>query len=72
MRWGLDREKDQDPNGSVRLIQLADIGIGEFKDKSERYITDTKARELNCTYLRKGDILIARLPDPLGRACVFH
>lgn len=64
-------KKDQDPNGAVRLIQLADIGVCEFKDKSNRFITETKAGELNCTYLHKGDILIARLPDPLGRACIF-
>lgn len=64
-------KKDQDPNGNVRLIQLADIGVCEFKDKSNRFVTESKAEELHCTYLRKGDILIARLPDPLGRACIF-
>ena len=64
-------KKDQDPNGTVRLIQLADIGVCEFKNKSNRFITETKAEELNCTYLHKGDILIARLPEPLGRACIF-
>ena len=64
-------KKDQDPNGAVRLIQLADIGVCEFKDKSNRFITEAKAEELHCTYLQKGDILIARLPDPLGRACIF-
>ena len=64
-------KKDQDPNGAVRLIQLADIGVCEFKDKSNRFVTESKAEELHCTYLRKGDILIARLPDPLGRACIF-
>ena len=64
-------KKDQDPNGTVRLIQLADIGEGEFKDKSERFITEKKALKLHCTFLEKGDILIARLPEPLGRACIF-
>ena len=64
-------KKDQDPNGAVRLIQLADIGVCEFKNKSNRFITESKAEELHCTYLQKGDILIARLPEPLGRACIF-
>lgn len=63
--------KDQDPDGDVRLIQLADIGDGEFLDKSARFLTKTKARELNCTFLAEGDLLIARMPDPLGRACIF-
>ncbi len=64
--------KDQDPNGAVRLIQLADIGDGEFKNKSKRFLTFEKAKQLNCTFLRKGDLLVARLPDPLGRACIFQ
>ena len=64
-------KKDQDPNGEIRLIQLADIGVCEFKNKSSKYLTEKKAKELNCTFLQKGDILIARLPDPLGRACIF-
>jgi type I restriction enzyme S subunit len=63
--------KDQDPDGDVRLIQLADIGVGEFIDKSSRYLTSAKARELRCTFLKEGDILVARMPDPIGRACIF-
>ena len=63
--------KDQDPDGDVRLIQLADIGEGVFFDKSRRFLTSEKARELCCTFLNEGDLLIARMPDPLGRACVF-
>ena len=63
--------KDQNPNGEIRLIQLADIGDGFFRNRSDRFMTKEKAIELNCTFLKKGDILIARMPDPLGRACVF-
>lgn len=63
--------KDQDPNGKVRLVQLADIGPGIFRDKSNRYITEQKATELHCTYLKKGDILIARLGEPLCKACAL-
>lgn len=63
--------KDQDPDGDVRLIQLADVGDGEFRDRSARFLTTTKAHELGCTFLEKGDLLIARMPDPLGRCCIF-
>lgn len=63
--------KDQDPNGAVRLVQLADIGDGKFLSKSSRYMTLEAANRLNCTFLKAGDILIARMPDPLGRACIF-
>jgi len=63
--------KDQDPKGEIRLIQLADIGDGNFVDKSSRFINRETALKLKCTFLKKGDVLIARMPDPLGRACVF-
>ncbi len=63
--------KDQDPDGDVRLTQLADVGEGIFRDRSNRFLTSEKARELGCTYLAAGDVLVARMPDPLGRACTF-
>lgn len=63
--------KDQDVNGSVRLIQLADIGDGFFINKSNRFMNHEKAEKLRCTFLKSGDVLVARMPDPLGRACIF-
>lgn len=64
--------KDQDPYGGVRLIQLADVGDGKYLDRSARFLTPEKAKQLRCTYLKKGDVLVARMPDPLGRACIFE
>jgi type I restriction enzyme S subunit len=55
----------------VRLIQLADVGDGEYRDRSSRYMTKAAAKRLNCSYLEAGDILVARMPDPLGRCCRF-
>lgn len=63
--------KDQDPHGDVRLIQLADVGEGRFLDKSARFLTKKSARNLSCTFLKTGDLLVARMPDPLGRCCIF-
>ena len=63
--------KDQDPEGDVRLIQLADVGDGIYLDKSSRFLTRDTARRLRCTPLQVGDILVARMPAPLGRACLF-
>jgi type I restriction enzyme S subunit len=63
--------KDQDPDGEVRLIQLADVGDGHFLNKSRRFMNRATADRLRCTYLIQGDLLIARMPDPLGRACIF-
>ena len=64
-------KKDQDIEGDVRLIQLADIGDGVFRDKSDRRVKHDWAKKNNCSFLKVGDILIARMPDPLGRATLF-
>ncbi len=63
--------KDQNPEGDVRLIQLADVGDGQFRNRSSRFMTKEAATRLNCSYLECGDILVARMPDPLGRCCRF-
>ena len=63
--------KDQDPDGDVRLIQMMDIGDGKYLNKSARFLTSQRAKELRCTFLKAGDVLISRMPDPLGRACIF-
>ena len=63
--------KDQSSQG-IRLVQTGNIGIGEYLDKSSRakYISNETFMRLNCTEIFPGDILISRLPDPVGRACV--
>ena len=61
--------KDQSDDG-IRLLQLADIGVNEFLDKSRRYISEGTFKRLNCFEVLPGDILLARMPDPIGRACI--
>lgn len=62
--------KDQSDSG-IRLIQTGNVGVGEYKDKEDkaRYISEETFTRLNCTEVFEGDILISRLPDPVGRAC---
>lgn len=63
--------KDQDPEGDVRLVQLADIGEMLFLNKSARFMASDRAEQMKCLYLQKNDILISRLGDPLGKACLY-
>lgn len=63
--------KDQDPDGDYRLLQLADIGDGTFLNKSDRWMNEEQFRRLGCTELKVNDLLIARMPDPIGRACLL-
>lgn len=64
--------KDQSSEG-VRLIQTGNIGNGIFKDRAEksRYISNNTFSRLKCTEIFKGDCLISRLPDPVGRSCIL-
>ena len=64
--------KDQSESG-IRLIQTGNVGVGIFKDKGEkaRYISEETFNHLNCTEVVEGDVLISRLPDPVGRACII-
>lgn len=63
--------KDQNQLGDVKLIQLADIGDGFFRNRSDRFMNMSTAINLKCTFLKGGDILVARMPDPIARACIF-
>ena len=64
--------KDQSESG-IRLIQTGNVGSGVFVDKEDkaRYINEETFSRLNCTAIESGDILISRLPDPVGRACII-
>jgi type I restriction enzyme S subunit len=63
--------KDQDPGGDHRLTQLADVGDGVWRNRSSRFMNAEQFTRLHCTSLHKEDVLVARMPDPLGRACLF-
>jgi len=63
--------KDQDASGDVRLIQLADVGDGCWRNRSDRSLTSQAANRLRCSFLEPGDVLIARMPEPVGRACIY-
>jgi len=63
--------KDQSITG-IRLIQTGNIGVGKYLDKPDhaRYISEETFNALNCKEVFEGDVLISRLPDPVGRACL--
>jgi len=57
----------------IRLIQTGNIGEGEFTDKDvKKYISAESFKKLRCKHLQVGDILICRLAEPAGRACVLR
>ena len=61
--------KDQSSAG-IRLIQTGNIGEGIFLNKAgkSRFISEQTFKRLNCTEIFPRDLLISRLPDPVGRS----
>lgn len=53
----------------IRIIQLQNIGEGEFKDNYKIYTSIEKADELLSCNIYAGDIIISKMGDPVGRAC---
>jgi type I restriction enzyme S subunit len=62
--------ENMDINGEYGVIQLKHIGVGEFLRKDFKFITKDKFRELKCTEVLPGDVLISRMADPIARACI--
>jgi type I restriction enzyme S subunit len=60
--------KDQDGDG-FRILQISNIGMNEFVETGNfRSISEETFRRLNCRAIEPGDILVSRMPKPIGRA----
>lgn len=64
--------KDQSDIG-IRLVQTGNIGEGKYLEKESRakYVSEETFERLKCTEIFPGDILVSRLPEPVGRACII-
>jgi type I restriction enzyme, S subunit len=54
----------------VRLLQTGNIGIGAFREQGFRFISEQTFDDLKCNPVTPGDVLICRLAEPVGRACL--
>ena len=66
-------ERKDQSNEGIRLVQTGNIGFGFFKDKKDksRFISEETFNRLNCTEIIPGDLLVSRLPDPVGKSCII-
>ena len=64
--------KDQSLEG-IRLVQTGNIGFGCFENKQDkaRFISEETFKKLKCTEVIEGDLLVSRLPDPVGKSCII-
>jgi type I restriction enzyme S subunit len=64
------KSSDYTDNG-VRIIQLQNIGDAEFFDDYKIYTSEQKANELLSCNIYPGDIILSKMGDPVGRACLI-
>lgn len=55
----------------VRIIQLQNIGDGEFLDSYKIYTSPEKANELLSCNIYPGDIILAKMGDPVAQSCLI-
>ncbi len=55
----------------IRIIQLQNIGDGEFIDEYKIYTSEEKADELLSCNIYAEEIIISKMGDPVGRACII-
>lgn len=51
-----------------RLVQISNVGVGAFIETGNyRFVTQDTFDRLRCTEIVPGDLLVARMPTPIGR-----
>jgi type I restriction enzyme S subunit len=68
--FGSNLKAEEYVSKGVPIIRLQNVDSGRFLEKNMRFITPQKARELSAHTFQSGDIVITKLGDPLGKACI--
>lgn len=55
----------------IRYLTTGNIGAGYYKEQGAGFINEETFEKLNCTEVIPGDLLISRLNEPIGRACII-
>lgn len=69
--FGSNLKSSDYTDDGVRIIQLQNIGDGEFKDNYEVFTSPQKADELLSCNIYPGEIILSKMGDPVARACII-
>lgn len=69
--FGSDLKASEYVDEGIPILRLQNIRPNQYVDKQIKYITPTKARALARHDFMPGDLVIAKLGDPCGMACVL-
>ena len=54
----------------IRYITTGNVKVGYYSEQGNGYISPQTFLDLNCTEVFEGDLIISRLNNPIGRACI--
>ena len=69
--FGSDLKRADYTKIGVRIIQLQNIGDGDFIDSYKIYTSTAKADQLKSCNIFPGEIIISKMGDPVARACMI-
>lgn len=55
----------------IRYITTGNIKVGYYSEQGSGFISEETFINLNCTEVFEGDLVISRLNNPIGRACII-
>ena len=68
--FGSDLKVSDYTESGVRILQLQNLGDGVFIDDNLKFTSERKATLLSRCNVRPGDLIIAKMADPLARAAI--
>ena len=63
--------ENMNSQGEVKLIQLGSVGMMRYVDKGFKYLTEITFKELNCTQIYPGYMLINRIVSDKMCSCIL-
>lgn len=69
--FGSDLKVSHHTEEGVRILQINTIGVGKFLDKNAKYVSEEKYNELIRHNVFPGDIIIAKMGEPIARTCIL-
>lgn len=68
--FGSDLKVSDYTDSGIRILQLQNLGDGFFIDTNVKYTSESKAISLGRCIVKPGDLIIAKMAEPLARACI--
>jgi len=69
--FGSDLKSEHYTDKGVRVIQLQNIGDGSFLNNDFVYTSEEKAEALKTCQIYPNDIILAKMAEPVARACII-